>query len=205
MTRLRLIDALKDFGPPPASRPETHAPDHAAAVQPARVDPAALLADAVAEAEARATRSANAEWEARMAAERELHAVEIEHLTRRFGAEAGKTVLERMDVLERDLTAHAGAAIARILGTLMTDTLRQRSVDSLASTLLAAARDAETLRVEVRGPQSLFEALDKALGGRIADVVYTEGDGFDLTVSFDETVFETRIGEWMASLSEILA
>ena len=60
-------------------------------------------------------------------------------------------------------------------------------------------------RIGVRGPLSLFEPLKAALGSRAANLDFAEAPGFDLTVSIDETVFETRIAEWSASLSEVLS
>src|SRR5438445_818949 len=71
---------------------------------------------------------------------------------------------------------------------------------------LAAAHEAalEAERIGVRGPLSLFEPLKAALGDRAANLDFTEAPGFDLTVTIDETVFETRIAEWSASLSEVL-
>jgi len=61
------------------------------------------------------------------------------------------------------------------------------------------------VRIGVRGPLSLFEPLSAALGSRAANLDFTEASGFDLTVTIDETVFETRIAEWSASLSEVLS
>ncbi len=57
----------------------------------------------------------------------------------------------------------------------------------------------------MRGPSSLFETLREALGSRAANLDFVEAAGLDLTVTIDETVFETRIAEWSSTLSEVLS
>ena len=57
----------------------------------------------------------------------------------------------------------------------------------------------------MRGPLSLFETLKASLGPRAANLDFVEAPGFDLTVAIDEAVFETRIAEWSAALSEALS
>ena len=61
------------------------------------------------------------------------------------------------------------------------------------------------VRIGVRGPLSLFETLQAALGSRAANLDFVEAPGFDLTVTIDEAVFETRMAEWSATLSEALS
>ncbi|TIU24661.1 MAG: hypothetical protein E5W38_30465, partial [Mesorhizobium sp.] len=87
----------------------------------------------------------------------------------------------------------------------VSDDLQKRSLDALTRTIGAAVADSEAVRIGVRGPLSLFEPLKAALGDRAANLDFTEAPGFDLTVTIDETVFETRIAEWSASLSEVLS
>ncbi|TIR88239.1 MAG: hypothetical protein E5X08_32115, partial [Mesorhizobium sp.] len=101
-----------------------------------------------------------------------------------------------------ELTA---ATVARIIGGVVSDDLQERSIEALARTVSAAIADSEAVRIGVRGPLSLFEPLKASLGDRAANLDFTEAAGFDLTVTIDETVFETRIAEWSASLSEVLS
>ena len=61
------------------------------------------------------------------------------------------------------------------------------------------------MRIAVRGPLSLFETLKASLGPRAANLDFIEAPGFDLTVTIDEAVFETRMAEWSATLSEVLS
>jgi hypothetical protein len=111
----------------------------------------------------------------------------------------------RIEAMEQRVAELAGSTVARIIGGLLNDDLQERSLQALSRAIGAAVADNEAVRIGVRGPLSLFEPLKAALGSRAANLDFTEAPGFDLTVSIDETVFETRIAEWSASLSEVLS
>ena len=98
-----------------------------------------------------------------------------------------------------------GATVARIIGGIISDDLQKRSLEALAGTIREAVGDSEAVRIAVRGPLSLFETLKASLGPRAANLDFVEAPGFDLTVAIDEAVFETRIAEWSAALSEALS
>ncbi|RWF15243.1 MAG: hypothetical protein EOS44_34410, partial [Mesorhizobium sp.] len=122
-----------------------------------------------------------------------------------FGGDLGAAVATRIDAMEQRVAELAGATVARIIGGLLSDDLQERSLQALSRAIAAAVADNEAVRIGIRGPLSLFEPLKAALGSRAANLDFTEAPGFDLTVSIDETVFETRIAEWSASLSEVLS
>jgi hypothetical protein len=210
MADVRLIDALPDFGAragkvvqaETASGARTAAP-----TAPARpeVDVAEIVRAEVARAEAALSARMNTEFDAVMQAEAERHAAELEALATRYGAEAGNTIAARIGDMEGRVRDHVTAALVRLVGTILSEDLQKRSVDSLARSIRAAVADQEAVRIGVRGPQSLFLALSTALGARAGSLDYTESDGFDLTVTIDGNLFETRISEWSAALSEVVA
>jgi hypothetical protein len=101
-----------------------------------------------------------------------------------------------------DLTT---SATARILGSVLSDELCKRSLDGLARSIRAAIADAEAVRIQVRGPQSLFETLQAALGEGAGSFDFVEAPGLDLTVSIDGNLFETRLSEWSGAVQEILS
>lgn len=154
--------------------------------------------------EQRLTERHEAELEAAVAAERERLEAECEVRARELGEQAGQTIAERLAEVEQRLNDHVTATVARIVGGVLTDELQRRSIESLATSLRAALRDDEAVRLEVHGPQFLYEALAAALPDRIEGVHFVEGEGFDLTVTVDGMLFETRLGEWSAALAEIL-
>ncbi|BAB49939.1 mlr2930 [Mesorhizobium japonicum MAFF 303099] len=111
----------------------------------------------------------------------------------------------RIDAMETRVTDLVAATVARIIGGVVSDDLQKRSLEALAGAVREAVGDGEAVRIAVRGPLSLFETLKASLGPRAANLDFIEAPGFDLTVTIDEAVFETRIAEWSATLSEVLS
>lgn len=164
-----------------------------------------LIAQAVADAEeALAIRLAAQHAEA-FAAERQRHDEEMQTLNARIGQEIGTRVASAVSEMEDRVVDLTGAVAARILSaSLLTEELRERSIAALAETIRNAMQDEEALRVNVSGPASLHESLCAALPDGGARIRFTETAGLDLTVTLDESVYETRIGEWSKAMSEIL-
>lgn len=144
------------------------------------------------------------EHEEALAREREKHEQELEALRAQLGEQTGAAVAERFAEMEKRILDLTAASAARILSVTMTEELQKRSIESLTAILRDALRDREAVRVQVRGAPMLFEELKNALGERAGHLQFTEDSGFDLTVTIDETVFETRLAEWSAVLSEAL-
>ncbi|TGS54570.1 hypothetical protein EN826_033415, partial [Mesorhizobium sp. M1D.F.Ca.ET.183.01.1.1] len=111
------------------------------------------------------------------------------------GGDLGAAVAARIDTMEARVSELAGATIARIIGGLLSEDLQKRSLAALSRAIGAAVADSEAVRIGVRGPLSLFEPLRQAVGSRAAHLDFAEVPGFDLTVTIDEAVFETRIAE----------
>ncbi|MEQ1954266.1 hypothetical protein [Mesorhizobium sp. CN2-181] len=205
MAVLRLIDALPDFGEP--ARPDVRAGASVAApIQPPpQVNVAEIVRAEVERAEQAMMMRLTVEHEAALLAERQRHDETVEALAQRLGGEAGTAVATRFAELERDVGAHVSDVVARLLGGVLSDNLQKRSLASLARSIEAAIHDTEAVRIDVRGPQSLFAGLSAVLADRAANLHHVETEGFDLSVTLDGTVFETRLSEWSAILSEILA
>ena len=70
--------------------------------------------------------------------------------------------------------------------------------------IISDVRDGEAVRISIRGPASLYDGLQASLGAFAADLHFEEAPGFDLTVAIDDAVFETRLSEWSAALSQVL-
>ncbi|TIR65589.1 MAG: hypothetical protein E5X15_30860, partial [Mesorhizobium sp.] len=145
-----------------------------------------------------------ASWAA-LEAERQANDDAAKAFLKSFGGDLGAAVATRIDAMEARVAELTAATVARIIGGVVSDDLQERSIEALARTVSAAIADSEAVRIGVRGPLSLFEPLKAALEDRAANLDFTEAAGFDLTVTIDETVFETRIAEWSASLSEVLS
>jgi hypothetical protein len=107
--------------------------------------------------------------------------------------------------MEGRLIALTGASTARILGSIVSDEIRKRSIEELARTIRQAASDDEAVRIRVKGPQTLFAALAANLDDWAVHLEHIESAETDITVDINETIFETRLAEWSASLMEALS
>lgn len=208
MASAALFDLLPDFGSrTPHAGPATAAreAERMPAAPAPQADIGALIAEAVAEAEAALEARLALAHQAALEAERQASDDAAKTFLESFGGDLGTAVAARIDAMEARVAELTGAAVTRIVGGIVSDDLQKRSLSALAQVVSAAVADAEAVRIGVRGPLSLFEPLKAALGSRSANLDFTEAPGLDLTVTIDETVFETRIAEWSASLSEVLS
>jgi hypothetical protein len=209
MTAPALFDVLKDFG----TRPQTAAGSFSATGSfSARAEPATptqpsaeeIVRAEVARAETALEERLALAHAAEMEVLRQEHAAEVDGIFRVIGETAGETIAHRLREMEERIGQQAATATARILGSFLSDELQKRSMEILARSIRAAVEERESFRIDIRGPQSLFEALQKVLGDQAGNFGYIEAPGFDLSVTIDGNLFETRLSEWSAILSEIL-
>jgi hypothetical protein len=210
MSRHALLDLLPDFGASarqqPRQRPVVEEEPAAPAdeLQPA-IDVDALIGEEVAKTEASVTGRLTALYEATLQAERDNHAAERDALRHSLGVEAAALIEARFAAMEAELTALTTSAAARILANLLTGEVQKRAIAALSGRIGEAIRDGEAVRIRAAGPQSLCEALAAALGEHAASVEFSERTSFDLAVSIDSSIYETRLAEWASELAGILA
>jgi hypothetical protein len=211
MVAAALADMLTDFGQTERRRSRSMAAMPAASradpgqAPPARIDIEVLLADERRKAEAEVAARLEQHFQETLASEREAHVREMEEMLAAAGKETAGRMLARLDEMEERIAALTGAAVARVLGSIVSDDIRKRSVEDLARTIREAAGDDEAIRIRVTGPQPLFSALAENLGDWAVHLDHVESAGTDITVDINDTVFETRLGEWSASLMEALS
>lgn len=209
MAALALENLLQDFGNR-ATRATDRGLEPAAlsAIVSARSDPPLpqqVLEAEIAKAEAALRERMTAEHEAAMRIEAERHAAELAEMNARLGEQAGKLIAERLSEIEETIADLATSAAARILAVHLTAEIQQRMIDSLGEAIRDAIRDSEAVRIRVRGPLSLYEALTVSIGELSRHLEYTELPGFDLSASIADNLFETRLSAWSAALAEALA
>ncbi len=212
MSALALLDALPDFGarqrPPVAAgeRPLERTPDPAPrAAEPLRNLENDRIAAAVAHAEAALAERLATEHAEERAAHEARHALELQQVQTELGENAARMIGERFAELEAQVVTLVSSTVARILGVSLSEDVKSRAIDELRRSIAAAVGDRETVRIHVRGPVSLYRALEPGLGRFAEQVEFSEAAGFDLSVSVDNTLFETRMAEWSSALSEVLA
>lgn len=211
MGRLRLADALTDFGsirigivadeprePLPLTRPAAPEP------VPAPFDPAELIADAVRRAEEALAARLREEHSAEISALHGRHAGEMAEAMQKLGFEAGAAMAASLAAAEDRILKLATDSVARLLGPILAEDVARRSVESLAQAIRESLADRDAIRIRVRGPRPLFDGLAAALGERAADAQFEEQPGVDLSVSVGDMLYETRLGEWSAGLAEAL-
>ncbi|HEY4191728.1 MAG TPA: hypothetical protein VGM46_03705 [Mesorhizobium sp.] len=205
MRSAALFDLLPDFGASlPRAVPVDAAREHAARSDNPPVDIEAIVARAVADAEAALEERLTKAHEEALEAERQANAQEAKLFLESLGDDVGKTIAARIDAAQSHLGELAGTAVTRIVGGLLSEDLQKRSVTALARTIRDSIGDPEAVRIAVRGPQSLFETLSAALGAYADHLDFTEASSLDLTVVIDDAVFETRMAEWGEALTEVL-
>jgi len=201
-----LADALPDFASmpkPPQENFRTASREPASPLQPEEPTLKEFIAAEVERARAEVEQRLQLRYQDEMARERERHAAEIAELTTRTGTEAARFIDQRFSQVEDRLVELTTSVAARILGASLADDIRARAVAHLAETIRTALSDSEAVRIRVRGAPSLCEALEKALGAHADQIDFAIADGFDLTVSIDDSIFETRLSEWSSAISEV--
>jgi hypothetical protein len=207
-----LFDALPDFGAPRRPQPRVvdiaPAQPHAPAPEPAppvETFTREQLDQAVAEARSDAETRMRAAHEVEDAAAAARHLTELDAARRELGEQAGALIAQKYAELEASLSATTNAVVARILGVALTEQVTREAIGQLAAAVTSALSDREIVRLKIRGPLSLYEALRPALGARAEHADFTEAAGLDLTVAVESALFETRIAEWSSALAEALA
>ncbi|RST85845.1 hypothetical protein EJC49_13440 [Aquibium carbonis] len=161
----------------------------------------AIVAEAVASAEASLAERLEAEFAERLDARDKAHAEELERLQREAGEATGMRIADEFAALEKRLSACTSDVVARLLAPVLTEDLQRKAVASLVAVIDAAIRDSGAVRIRVRGPLSLFEMLEARLGEHSGRVEFTETQDFDLQVAVDESLYETRLSDWSQSLA----
>jgi hypothetical protein len=210
MARAALIDFLPDFG---SGAPHGSVEPPVAVAQSRAGQPAGRSEESIAVLIAQAVERAEAELEARltlehrtqMEAERQAHADEARMFLESLGADMGQTVAAGIQAMEARVSETIGLSVARTIGGMLNDELRTRSLAKLADTIRRTVADPDAARFTISGPLSLFEPLKASLGSFADNLHFVEAPTFDLTVVIDDTVFETRMSEWSAALSEVLS
>ena len=204
---IALNDILTDFGAPVRKPQAVQEPAAEPAVEVEPIVPPVPQFDFESEMEARQARLAERlekEHAEALEAERHIHKQEMERFAAQYGEKAAALIVERLGVLETEISRMASQAVARMLAAILSDDLQKRSLDELQRVIRNALTDNEAVGIRIHGPLSLFEAVKPALGKRAEQIAYVESAGFDLTVTIDESIFQTRMAEWSEALTEVL-
>lgn len=205
--------ALADFGEQAPLRPAFPRSAMSVAAEPTAPSfSAADLDRAVAQAEARLRESLTLEHLAAreraiseavsqaVAAERRIHAEDIERVSGEQAIVMATAIADAMGELQEQVCEKVSAACARLLLPVLKEDAARRAVAALALVLRDALADTDSVRVTLSGPPALRAALQAELAGMAVQWQERDGESFDLRAAFNGQVVETRLAEWAETL-----
>lgn len=204
MSATALSQLLPDFAPIKQRNDPTAGNIPHTTVSAPQADIGQLIAEAVAEAEAALEARLTETHQRELAEIRQANADEAKTFMDTLGTDVGALIASRIDDMQSRTIELVSASAARIMSGILSEKLRERSISALGDTINKAMTENDASRIRIQGPASLFETLSSALGERAASLDFIEAPGFDLTITVDDAVIETRMSEWSTALSEIL-
>lgn len=210
--RQELSNVLKDFGAElqesaisiAASASCLHLHRDAVTEAQNRTNTDALVAESVARAEAALIRTLEEEHDRSLQAERERHAKDISELQKQFAEEAGDKIAAGIESMEKRILELTSTITARILGAVLSNDIRERSLEQLSSLVRETLTDNDAIRIHICGNLPLYDALKTKLPHYAQRFDFVENPHFDLSVTINDSIFEIRLTEWSSMLAEAL-
>ncbi|WP_173934800.1 hypothetical protein [Chelativorans sp. Marseille-P2723] len=162
------------------------------------------IAQEIAAAEAALSQKLACKHAEALSAERERHAAEMQATIERLSDLAAEAIAARFDAMKREVASITSALAAQVLAVTLTQDVRRRSIEELARLVGEAMNDRDTLRVRVRGPENLRQALKERLGEQWRQIDFIDAVDFDLTAEIGESLLKTRLADWSEELAEVL-
>jgi hypothetical protein len=192
---------LAEFGAPPLEQAIDDTGNGAASVElqdePVAEDPTDSLQAARDEGIAEGYGTARSEYEAQFLQERLAFEA-------RLTAERDKWTRQESIKLSGDIKAAFAEVESRIAGSVeciirpfIVEALRRKMIDLLAENIGILLSGRERPVVEIHGPEDLLAALRKKLSPFSCAINYSPEASIDVRVVADQTMIESRIGEWL--------
>ena len=133
------------------------------------------------------------------------HAAELEAMRRRCTEETAEMIYNRFCDMGSQLATMLSDQTARVLAPVMDEVLQQKSVDDLAQMIRHSIGEADGVRITVKGPSALFEALKRHLDDDTLIFRHHEAADVDLSVEFGDSILVTRMAAWADNVRKVLA
>lgn len=172
-------------------------------VQPT-VDVEAERRDAFAQGRAEAEAEQQVLHSAEIAALNARHAAELEAMRVRCENEIAAMIYDRYSDMGSQLATMLADQTARVLAPVMDDVLLQKSIGDLARMITHSIGAGEGVKITVKGPLALFEALKRHLDSETLIFRHQETADIDLTVEFGESILVTRMAAWADTVGKVL-
>jgi hypothetical protein len=172
-------------------------------VQPT-VDVEAERRDAFAQGRAEAEAEQQVLHSTEIAALNARHAAELEAMRVRCENEIAAMIYDRYSDMGSQLATMLADQTARVLAPVMDDVLLQKSIGDLARMITHSIGAGEGVKITVKGPLALFEALKRHLDSETLIFRHQETADIDLTVEFGESILVTRMAAWADTVGKVL-
>ncbi|KQY17723.1 hypothetical protein ASE23_03570 [Rhizobium sp. Root73] len=143
--------------------------------------------------------------EAEISALNARHAAELEAMRVRCENEIAAMIYDRFSDMGSQLAAMLSDQTARVLAPVMDSVLLQKSIADLARMITLSIGAGEGVKITVKGPAPLFEALKRHLNDETLIFRHLETDDVDLSVEFGDSILVTRMAAWADTVGKVLA
>ncbi|WP_426237265.1 hypothetical protein [Pararhizobium sp. DWP1-1-3] len=170
-----------------------------------QIDIDAERRDAFARGRSEAESEQTALHDAEIAALNTRHAAELEATRVRCENEIAAMIYDRFSDMGSQLVTMLSDQTARALAPVMDDVLLQKSIADLARMITLSLGSGEGVKITVKGPVALFEALKRHLNDETLIFRHLESDDIDLSVEFGDSILVTRMAAWADTVGKVLA
>lgn len=171
----------------------------------AQIDIDAERSEAFAQGRREAEKEQLALHEAEISALNARHAAELEAMRVRCENEIAAMIYDRFSDMGSQLAAMLSDQTARVLAPVMDSVLLQKSIADLARMITLSIGAGEGVKITVKGPAALFEALKRHLNDETLIFRHLETDDVDLSVEFGDSILVTRMAAWADTVGKVLA
>jgi hypothetical protein len=134
--------------------------------------------------------------------QKEIFEADLAAARAEWAALAGSTLASELDRAMTQLRVTLEASVARVLTPIIGEAARSKALEALRDVIARAVESGES-PIAVTGPADLIGAIEVAFSRQHPGISYAVEDDDEVTVRFDKTVIETRVGEWERQLREI--
>jgi hypothetical protein len=125
-------------------------------------------------------------------------------MRQRLEDQAAGMIQQRFSEIGSTLATLICEQTAQVLAPVMTETLREKAVQSLAAAIRQSI-DGEAVKITVRGPALMFKTLETLLVGSDITFRHVDADDIDLSAEFGDSILMTRLSAWADTVRKVLA
>lgn len=133
--------------------------------------------------------------------ERETHAAALRAAREAWVREEGSALAATFVAGLQDGFDTLRSDVARILAPFVSSRIAARALNDLVDSLHTATRNVDAPVIRMTGPRDLIERLRLTLAQDDLVIAAEEREGVDMRIEIGPTLIETRLEDWMRSLT----